>query len=103
MHTIRSFVPSAITTQIRNSAGAALVGLAMICTAGNAPAAPVTFLGVDLNTGNTVPAGGNADTARTNFLSNLSSVGNENFSGIAVGTQPPLTLSSPGFERQPDC
>lgn len=75
----------------------AAAGLVVVISAsGQSLAAPVTFLGVDLNTGDTVPAGGNAATARSNFLSNLSSVGNENFSGLAVGTQPPLILSFPG-------
>jgi hypothetical protein len=59
-------------------------------------AAPVTFYGLDQNPGGIVPAGGNAATARSNFLGNLSSVGNENFEGLALGTTPPIVLSFPG-------
>jgi hypothetical protein len=73
-----------------------LAGLALIWCATGALAAPVTFFGVDLNTGDVVPPGGNAATARSNFLSNLSNVGSENFSGFAVGTTTPMTLSFPG-------
>lgn len=71
--------------------GAALLGLTL-----NAQATPTTFYGVDLNSGNVVPAGGNAQTARNSFLSNLTAVGNEDFSGFAVGTATPLVMSFPG-------
>lgn len=64
--------------------------------AGNASATPTTYFGVDLNTGNVVPVGGNAVTARTSFLSGLLSVGNEDFSSFTTGTSTPLTLSFPG-------
>lgn len=59
-------------------------------------AAPTTFYGLDQNTGNVIPAGGNAVTARNSFLGNLTTVGNENFSGFTVGTSTPLVLSFPG-------
>lgn len=59
-------------------------------------AVPTTFYGLDLNTGNVVPSGGNAETARNSFLGNLTTVGNENFSGFAVNTSTPLVLSFPG-------
>ncbi len=59
-------------------------------------AVPMTFFGVDTNPGGVVPAGGNAITARNDFLGNLTSVGNEDFEGIALGTNPPINLSFPG-------
>lgn len=56
-----------------------------------------TFLGIDSSPGATVPVGGNAATARTNFLASLSaSVGTEDFEGIASGAVVPLALSFPG-------
>lgn len=48
-----------------------------------ASAAPVVFFGEDLNPGGTVPAGGNAQTARNSFLSFLVGVGNQNFESFA--------------------
>lgn len=74
----------------------ALSGSAALALSAGALAAPVTYFGVDLNTGSVVPAGGNAQTARNSFLSGLTSVGNEDFSGFAIGTTTPLTLSFPG-------
>lgn len=61
-------------------------------------AAPVTFFGQDLNTGEaarlvTYP---NASGARTNFLSNLVGVGTENFESLATGAPVPIALSFPG-------
>jgi len=65
-----------------------------------AQAAPVTFLGEDLNgppqkDPNALASHPNSDAARNSFLSNLSGVGTENFEGHAV-TTPPLTLTFPG-------
>ena len=51
-----------------------------------ASAAPVIFFGIDQNPGGTVPPAGNAATARASFLSNLTSVGNEDFESFAIGT-----------------
>lgn len=62
--------------------------LAVACTfilGGTANSASI-FFGEDLSPGGAVPAGGNAETARTNFLGNLVGVGTENFDGIASGT-----------------
>jgi hypothetical protein len=59
-------------------------------------AAPLTFFGMDQIPGGIVPAGGNAETARNSFLGNLTSVGNESFEGLALGTTPPIVLSFPG-------
>ncbi len=61
-----------------------------------AQAAPTVFFGEDLNPGGTVPPGGNAATARSQFLGSLTGVGNEDFETIAVGTTPPLALTFPG-------
>ena len=57
--------------------------------ASNASAVPMIFFGEDLNPGGTVPAGGNAQTARNSFLSNLTGVGNENFDSF--GNLTPIT------------
>jgi hypothetical protein len=51
--------------------------------AASGQAAPITFFGEDLSPGGTVPVGGNAETARNNFLSGLVGVGNEDFEGFA--------------------
>ena len=61
-----------------------------------ASAAPGIFFGIDQNPGGTVPPAGNTATARASFLSNLTSVGNEDFESFAIGTTPPLVLSFPG-------
>jgi hypothetical protein len=74
----------------------ALVALGIAALASSSLAAPVVYFGEDLNPGGTVPAGGNAATARASFLSQLIGVGNENFEGIAAGTTPPLALAFPG-------
>ena len=59
-------------------------------------AALTEFFGQDDFPGNTVPAGGNAETARNAFLSNLSGVGTEDFEGITTGTTSPIALTFPG-------
>ena len=63
-----------------------------------AGAVPVVFFGEDLTPGGTVPAGGNAETARVNFLAGLIGVGNENFEGFSAGTTLAggITLTFPG-------
>ena len=50
------------------------------------PASATIFFGEDLNPGQTVPAGGNAETARNQFLSNLVGVGTEDFESFSPGT-----------------
>ena len=56
-----------------------------------------SYFGIDNSPGGTVPAGGLANTARNNFLSNLSGgVGTEDFEGFANGTPTPINLSFPG-------
>jgi len=59
---------------------AALFGLSI---AMSAQGAPIIYFGEDLSPGGTVPAGGNAETARASFLSGLIGVGNEDFEGFA--------------------
>jgi hypothetical protein len=54
------------------------------------------YFGEDLTPGGTVPAGGNAITARNNFLSSLSGVGNEDFESLTLGSFAPFNLSFPG-------
>lgn len=73
-----------------------LVSTALVAGSSAALAAPATYYGMDLNPGGVVPVGGNAATARSNFLAGLTSVGNENFSSFANGQSAPLTLSFPG-------
>ena len=69
-----------------------LVGASMPAQAGF-----MTFFGIDNSPGGTVPAGGLANTARNNFLSNLSGgVGTEDFESFANGTPTPINLSFPG-------
>ncbi|KAB2928292.1 MAG: PEP-CTERM sorting domain-containing protein [Dechloromonas sp.] len=75
---------------------AAMAGVASLGFAAAVHAAPTTYYGLDLSTGNTVPVGGNALTARNAFLSGLTTVGTEQFEGLAIGTSTPLTLSFPG-------
>jgi len=72
----------------------AAIGSLMLSTTAQSA---MIFFGEDTNPGGTVPAGGNAETARNSFLSNLVGVGNENFEGIASGTSANgLALSFPG-------
>lgn len=73
-----------------------LLPAALAAGSGAALALPTTYYGMDLNPGGTVPAGGNAATARSNFLAGLTSVGNENFSSFSDGQSAPLSLSFPG-------
>jgi len=73
-----------------------LLSAAMIASSSAALAVPVTYYGMDLNPGGVVPVGGNAATARSSFLSSLTSVGNENFSSFSNNQSAPLTLSFPG-------
>jgi hypothetical protein len=63
---------------------------------GPGEAVPITYFGEDLTPGGTVPAGGNSETARTNFLAGLVGVGNEDFESFAAGTLAPLALAFPG-------
>lgn len=56
-----------------------------------AGAVPVKFFGQDPvpNPSNTVPAGGGSASARASFLSNLATVSNESFEGLASQSSPP--------------
>jgi hypothetical protein len=70
-------------------------GLLFAVTSANATL--TTYFGADSNPGFTVPVGGNAATARANFLGDLSGgVGNEDFESFAVGAGAPLNISFPG-------
>ncbi|NIO85841.1 MAG: PEP-CTERM sorting domain-containing protein [Candidatus Aminicenantes bacterium] len=62
------------------------------------PAAPIVFFGEDLGLGEATPLATypNADTAQTNFLSQLVGVGTEDFEGFATFTGAPLSLVFPG-------
>lgn len=74
----------------------AVAGAASLGFAASAIASPTTYYGVDLHSGSVIPNGGNAQTARADFLNSLKNVGNEDFSRFAVGTSAPLVLSFPG-------
>ncbi len=68
-------------------------------TGANVHAAITTFFGEDLNPGGIVPMGGNAATARSNFLAALSGgVGTEDFESFGLGhiAASGLDLSFPG-------
>jgi hypothetical protein len=58
-------------------------------------AVPIEFFGEDLNPGGTVPPGGNSETARLDFLSNLVGVGTEDFEGFEL-YDTNLSLAFPG-------
>lgn len=74
------------------------VSAGALMLAATAPAHAVLFeyFGEDLNPGFSVPAGGNAETARNSFLSGLVGVGTENFESNPLATGTPLALSFPG-------
>lgn len=74
-----------------------VIGSALLVSATAANAVVLEYFGEDLNPGATVPAGGNAETARNEFLGMLSGgVGIEDFESITPGTTTPLNLSFPG-------
>lgn len=77
----------------------ALLAASLWLVTHNASAIPMVFFGEDLNPGSTVPVGGNAQTARNSFLSNLTGVGNENFdsfSNLTPITGGGINVSFPG-------
>jgi len=67
----------------------------LLILSGSVQAAPITFFGEDISTAGTA-LGANSAAARSNFLSNLSGVGNEDFESFSVGDSSPLALSFPG-------
>jgi hypothetical protein len=73
-----------------------VIGSALLVGATSANAVLLEYFGEDLNPGATVPAGGNSETARNEFLGMLSGVGVEDFESITPGTTTPLSLSFPG-------
>ncbi len=75
---------------------AAAVGLTAIGWAASAAATPTTFFGEDQNANGAFVPGGNSQTARNQFLSHLTGVGNEDFESFASGAAPPLNLTFPG-------
>jgi hypothetical protein len=71
------------------------MALVLMGGAANVMAVPVTFFGEDPTTaGNAL--GANSSQARSDFLSNLSGVGNEDFESFTSGDISPLSLSFPG-------
>ncbi|TWU54529.1 hypothetical protein Poly51_32480 [Rubripirellula tenax] len=74
-----------------------LMGAVALCLMQQpANAGIMSFFGVDSSPFGTVPAGGNAATARGNFLAGLTGVGTEDFEGIALGTSNSTPLTFPG-------
>jgi hypothetical protein len=73
-----------------------IAGAILILSVSLATAAPIVFFGEDLFPGGTVPAGGNAATARANFLASLVGVGNENFETFGAAQTLPFGISFPG-------
>ncbi len=59
-------------------------------------AIPIIYFGEDLDPGNTLPSGGNAEGAHNDFLSSISGVGTETMEGFAPGTTAPLSLNFVG-------
>ena len=70
----------------------------VLAVAVSVSAAPIAFMGEDLNTGESTRLAShpNADAARAAFLSNLIGVGTEDFESYADGTPLPLAISFPG-------
>ncbi|MEO0486489.1 MAG: VPLPA-CTERM sorting domain-containing protein [Pseudomonadota bacterium] len=77
----------------RNAIGAALVALAT--TFATDASSATVFFGEDTNPGGTVPSGGASETARNDFLSNLSGVSTEDFEGLS-GSADGATLNFTG-------
>ena len=78
----------------------AATGLILASISTQSSAAPVTFFGEDVEgppnmDPNTAPFT-NANTAASNFLSNLTGVGTETFKSFATGTTAPIALTFPG-------
>ena len=74
-----------------------VLGSALLVGTTSAHAIFTEYFGEDLNPGFTVPAGGNAATARAGFLGNLSGgVGVEDFESFGLGTTAPLSINFPG-------
>lgn len=72
----------------------ASLALALMGGASSALAAPITFFGEDTSTAGVL--GTNSAQARTDFLANLTGVGNEDFESFFSGSSSPLNLSFPG-------
>lgn len=73
------------------------LGTLLALSAASAQATLVEFFGEDLSPGGTVPAAGNAATARQAFLAALTGVGNEDFESAATGSiGAGLAISFPG-------
>lgn len=75
---------------------ASLILAGMVLISSNASAAIVTFFGQDLVPGGVVPAGGLAETARNDFLSNLVGVGTEDFESLSTSDSSPFSIDFAG-------
>lgn len=76
-----------------------LIAAAALVFTGTQPASAliVTYFGEDTTANGSFVSGGNAETARNDFLSALSGgVGTQDFEGFTVGTNTPLAISFPG-------
>ncbi len=83
---------------MRKSTSMALIGLFASVSAFNANAAYITYFGEDLNSSASVrlTSTPNSTAAESDFLSQLSGVGTEDFESFSNGTSQPLNLTFPG-------
>jgi hypothetical protein len=81
-------------SELRSHLTSTSVALVLLGGAANAMAAPTTFFGEDTSTAGTL--GPNSAQARSDFLSNLSGTGNEDFESFVPGSNAPLALTFPG-------
>lgn len=73
-----------------------LILAGMLAVSTNASAAIVTYFGLDNSPSFGVPVGGNAETARNDFLSQLVGVGSEDFESQTVGNTGPFSIDFAG-------
>jgi hypothetical protein len=85
-------------TAFKGSIFSACAAIGLVLSAGSANAGFITYFGEDLNSSSSIPLAAfpNSTAAETNFLSNLSGVGTEDFESFAPGTSAPLPLIFPG-------
>jgi hypothetical protein len=87
--------------KLAKQAAALVLAVGFLVVGSPASAVPTIYFGEDtpnLPTGSIplFPTGGAAETARNQFLSQLSGVGTEDFEGFAAGTGTPLKITFPG-------
>ncbi len=73
-----------------------IFAVALLMFGANAEASITTFFGIDDNANGSFVSNGNAETARNDFLSNLTGVGTEDFETQTPGNTNSIALSFPG-------